>query len=355
MNPFELQLNEGEGKFKLLKVADLIALPPPAWLIEDMIEENTLAVLYGPSGCGKSFTALDWALSISKGQDWQGHHTKKSRVVYVAGEGTYGIAKRVRAWMSHNKIEDINRAFFVLEAPQMLRVEQVHALIERIKKLPKAPALIVIDTLASCFLGGEENSAKDVGMFVDACRWMQKKTGAAVLLIHHTGKPSEIRPRPTERGSSALRGAADAMIRLEIKKGIIIVSNDKQKDEEQFEAVSLKLQTVDMGLDETVGRNIRSAVLVASNPGPTSEGALLNASLQIAFDALAIDLGGSAASAQWQHAISVRLGNPIAVKTFHNWKKTLLQLGKAEAIPGQKNWYRVHVSATANGGQSTAA
>ena len=72
----------------------------------------------------------------------------------------------------------------------------------------------MLDTFARCFVDGEENSAKDVGQSIEAAREIQAEFGAAVLLVHHAKRPRNKRDRPDERGSSALRGAADAMASL---------------------------------------------------------------------------------------------------------------------------------------------
>jgi hypothetical protein len=32
------------------------------------------------------------------GHDWQGRKVRKSRVLYVAAEGAFGLKKRIRAW-----------------------------------------------------------------------------------------------------------------------------------------------------------------------------------------------------------------------------------------------------------------
>ena len=58
-------------------------------------------------------------------------------------------------------------------------------------ELPEAyqrPALIIVDTLARCMVGGDENSAKDMGLFIAHADALRKETGATVLIIHHTGK-----------------------------------------------------------------------------------------------------------------------------------------------------------------------
>lgn len=257
--------------------------------------------------------------------------------------------------MQYNGVPNASRAFFTLEAPQMLRSEDVTALIASVKALPQPPALIILDTLARCFVGGEENAAKDVGLFVDACRDLKQQTGAAILIVHHTGKgTSDTFSKPTERGSSALRGAADVMIRQEIKKEIVIVSNDKQKDEEEFKSIALRIEQVDLGPDSTTGLQVRSAVLVATGP-PSGEDGALNDGTKKLLDVLSIDLNGSAESGPWCEAISKRLGKPVPSRTFHNWKRNLIDRGAVEPLSGRKGWYQVVESASANEVQKDAA
>ena len=49
-------------------------------------------------------------------------------------------------------------------------------------------ALIVVDTLARSMGAGDENTAKDIAMFIRNCDLLRQSTGAHVMLIHHTGK-----------------------------------------------------------------------------------------------------------------------------------------------------------------------
>src|SRR5688572_23683074 len=94
------------GRFKLLKLADLKALPQPEWLIKDLFRAQSQVVLYGPSGHGKSFVALDMALSIATGRSWFGRQAKQGPVVYVVSEGGRGTHNRVVAWMEDRDVAD---------------------------------------------------------------------------------------------------------------------------------------------------------------------------------------------------------------------------------------------------------
>lgn len=66
---------------------------------------------------------------------------------------------------------------------------------------------VVIDP-ASRFRGGEENSNEDATRFVEALESLAKRTGAAVLIAHHTNKvsyASDVAPgQGASRGASAL-------------------------------------------------------------------------------------------------------------------------------------------------------
>jgi hypothetical protein len=177
----------------------------------------------------------------------------------VAAEGARGITKRARAWLRRSGLDKVPSAFFVLEAPQLRVGQDVEAFLKRLSEAGASPNLIVFDTLASCIVGGDENSAKDIGEAVAACREIQAATGAAVLLVHHTGKQKQ----DIERGSSALRGAADTMLLQNRNGELIRVRNNKQKEDEESNDISLRLECFPADVDGDV--QITSCVLVSES------------------------------------------------------------------------------------------
>jgi RecA-family ATPase len=50
--------------------------------------------------------------------------------------------------------------------------------------------LVVIDTLARCMVGADENSARDMGEAIDALDRLRRAAGSCVLPVHHMGKPN---------------------------------------------------------------------------------------------------------------------------------------------------------------------
>lgn len=229
---------------RFLTVEELHQQPPPTWLLDHIIPRGSLATMYGPSGSGKTFAALDWGLCVSTGAPWLDHQVDQAgAVIYIAAEGSAGLTQRVSAWQAKRGYERISSFYVLPDAINLLDPKAPGELLADIRlDLPEEaqrPALIIIDTLARCMVGGDENSAKDMGLFIAHADRLRKETGAAVLIIHHTGKSGN-----GERGSSALRAACDTMIEIDSSDGLISLSCDKQKDAAPFNTFYLSLNTV---------------------------------------------------------------------------------------------------------------
>lgn len=226
-------------RLRLFTAEDLLALPEPKWLIEGIIPAGSLAVLFGDSSAGKTFVALDWALSIASGTSWLGHAVRQGPVVYVVAEGGRGLGIRYRAWIQDRGRPDTSAAGFVTEAINLRDCADVERLrTDVLSLLDGPPALLVIDTLARCMVGGDENSARDVGEFVAAVDDL--RGDRAALVVHHTGKD-----RGAARGSSALRGAADVMVKVVRNGTTVKLKCDKPpKDGPEFDAISLNMAPV---------------------------------------------------------------------------------------------------------------
>lgn len=196
-----------EDTVQLLTVDEMLALPDPAWLVDGLIPDAGLGVLFGPSGVGKSFITLGVALSVASGVPWLGHRVEQRYVVYIAAEGGAGLKKRVIAWMAEHPGADLSRMRFVTGAVNLLDPAKVAEVDAALDGLPERPGLVVVDTLARSMVGGDENSAQDMGAFVAHLDLLGR--GDLVLVVHHTGRDGV-----AERGSSALEGAADVRVKV---------------------------------------------------------------------------------------------------------------------------------------------
>lgn len=227
----------------LLSTRDLMALPPPRWLMRGLIPENGIVGLYGPSGEGKSFIALDWANHISEGLDWHGRPTVQTPVVYIAGEGQAGIQKRQYGWMKAHGVTDLPAMYYLL-APLYVREEGVvEGFLETLAGRDIWPGLVIIDTLSRSFGGGEENSSADMGAFVDGVTKLAKGRHMSALVVHHMGAEAK-----RERGHTSFRANLDVMVSCKAKKTIdrprriylLTLSNDKQKDDIEADDIFMR-------------------------------------------------------------------------------------------------------------------
>lgn len=157
------------------------------------------AALNGPGDTYKSFIALTWACQLA---------ADERTVMYIAAEGMSGLKARVGAWMVKNRVPSLpsflamgmNLDVHQQPARAMWRAEMEAELATR--KL-ESPDLIVVDTLARNFVGGDENSAKDMGEFVEGCEDIRRHFEAAVVPLHHSTKDGK-----NERGTESLRNAS---------------------------------------------------------------------------------------------------------------------------------------------------
>jgi len=254
---------------------DSIQDEPVKWMIDKVLPVGSFSALYGPPGSFKSFIALDIAEAIATGRTWMGNEvTEPGAVLYLCGEGFGGVGARIKAIKQHHGTED-GAPIYVIRHQLNLRssVEDFNALMLAVEHLVTELSidfkLIIIDTLARAFGGGNENDSSDMGSFISSCGNIQKIVqGCALMILHHSGKDAT----KGLRGHSSLLGAVDTELELirfeDSMNGIIRTA--KQKDGEDgtrygFEMVSVELAPPAGSLQ--IGDPITSLAVQASELG----------------------------------------------------------------------------------------
>jgi len=157
--------------FPFVAMGDL-EIRDPEFLVADLIEAETLSLIFGDPGCCKSFLAVDLPLSVATGTPFHGEDTKQGSVFFIAGEGHNGLARRFAAWAKDRGQSLKDAPLFKPErAAQFLDGVSAKALADAVAMLAEShgsPALIVIDTLARNFGAGDENNTKDMSELVVA-------------------------------------------------------------------------------------------------------------------------------------------------------------------------------------------
>ena len=279
----------------LLEHIKNIKLTAPQYLIEGLIEEQSMSQMFGDPGSGKSFMAIDAACSIGSGKDFHGRPVARGFVVYVAGEGRRGVVRRINAWAIAHSVQLADISLYVSRTAVGIRNDhQLDELKQEIQAIAEEfgePALIIIDTLARNFGDGDENIAADMSGFITKVDGLNDEFNCASLIIHHSGHGDKDRGR----GSSSLKGALDSEYRISKSDDRIRMTCTKMKDEDEPDPLLFYLIPVDMGKDEN-GKSISSAVLEFRGAG-VPESARLKPSEYFAIETF--------------HEAAAELGEPV--------------------------------------------
>ncbi len=253
-------------RFLVQNAVDFSGGQPLEWIVRGVLPRAELAVIYGESGSGKSFLALDLCAAISRAVKWRERRVAGGKVVYVCAEGAGGFKARLRAYAQGHGVDLHVLPAVIADAPNLLEQTDAAALYGAIIKWGK-PDVIVIDTLSATTPGGNENSGEDMGRVLSHCKLLHRKTGALVVLIHHSGKDAT----KGARGWSGLRAAADAEIEVTRNGDFRAATVTKLKDAGDFEQFSFKLNVVPLGVDAD-GEPVSSCVVEHIDAAPTEHG-----------------------------------------------------------------------------------
>ncbi|MBN2128395.1 MAG: AAA family ATPase [Sedimentisphaerales bacterium] len=231
-------------RFKIRTGAEIMAQPSPEYQVQGIVPRGSFVVLYGPPGTIKTFAALAMALHITNESKWLGHPCRRGVALYVAAEGQGALGLRLRAWELGHRKQSAESLLVVTDPPNLLSTDDVDALLAELRVLKQKPDVIIFDTLAQTMVGGDENSARDMGMYIAAANRIRAEFGCTVVAVHHTGKD-----KGAERGSSALRGAADVMIKTSAvgqPRNRFVITCDKMKDGASFDRIYVGLVPADV-------------------------------------------------------------------------------------------------------------
>jgi archaellum biogenesis ATPase FlaH len=238
-------------RFKVVKLGPFLSERREVkWLIKGVLPKAELGMIYGESGSGKSFFALDMAMAIARGvPKWRDHKVTAGGVVYVAAEGTWGLANRLRAYHAEHKSEGEDPSLGIItDAPNFLEGKDHKTVIDRIKAcdLGRPVDLVIVDTLSRVSPGANENSSEDMGAVLAHCKAIHEATGAMVLLVHHSGKDAS----RGARGHSSLHAACETVIEVAREGNRREACVTKSKEGEDFASFAFSLVVVGLGMDE---------------------------------------------------------------------------------------------------------
>ena len=179
-------------------------------------------IVQGEEKLGKSLLVLDLVLGMARGyaDDFLGYFPieRRVRVLYVAAEGGPALTQdRLRTLVGQEMVPEGLVFLFPTEANPDLTTVAGLAVLETAIRNVKAD-VVVLDPLAELSATLEENDAKAMKVFLGSIKRLQRRTGVAVIAVHHTSKLSDHSRRGSARrgrGSTVLPAFAGAILTLE--------------------------------------------------------------------------------------------------------------------------------------------
>lgn len=237
-------------RYRLFSEEDLGEFPPVSWFIDGYLAVGELTVFYGKGDTYKSFLALDWSCHLAE------HGVL---VVYVVAEGASGVRARIAAWRKHHGVAALPNLRLMPANVSLHDEDDVETFVAAMEEQLDGhqPGLIVVDTLARNFVGGNESSPQEMGRFVEGCETLRREFASAVLVIHHSTKDGK-----TERGTESLRNASFAMFEFKRVNNSthVRLTCDRMKEAEPPAPITIVPTKVDLPELSAEGQPVSSLV-----------------------------------------------------------------------------------------------
>ncbi len=203
---------------------------PIQWIINRLFSVGSVSTLVGEPGSKKTYCLIDAAVCVALGQPWLGLETMQQTVLIVDEEsGPQRLSRRLsEALHGHGAGVETKLAYTCLNGFDLRDSVSATRLEAEIRRV--GAGFVIIDPLAMIMPGADENSVKDVQPVFKHLRQIAEATRAAIVVVHHTNRNGSY------RGTSAIKGAVDAMIMVESKptEAQVNFQFEKARDTEPF-------------------------------------------------------------------------------------------------------------------------
>jgi hypothetical protein len=348
---------EYKGKFKLYRLKDFPTLPAMRWFIKSLIPRYGITLLYGePKEDGKkTFAAMSMACAIATGTDWCGFATIKGTVLYIGGEGFFGLIRRQAAWEKLHGVE-ANDLRLLRVPVNFFEPLQVMEALTALKAQGFKPDFVVVDTLARSMSGGKENTTEDMTKVFEQMDYFRQElvgqqvqelwSDTGILIVHHTDKRGL-----NYRGSSVIKGAVDALIMAKSSKGSveITLSSEGYKDAADFETFKIYCESMEVMTEEGLQGvlAVKGRVGVSAGTGAAATSAVSSEEANKAEQDLVLMItvlreffGNRATSGDWQKHMETYHGMGWSKSSFERRVNVLKARGWLRSWVRLKRWLR---------------
>lgn len=205
------------------------------WLVEGLLEYDTIARWIGAPGHYKSFMAISLGMCVARGIPWMGFRAGPGDVLYVANEGGTGIGRRIEAFRSRHGLDAADGANFRVWSDGIrIGSPDWEAWCDAVASA-LCPSLIIFDTQSKCAPDFDENNPAQMAQMVGHLEYLRRKTNACVLLLHHPVKNGTGEVRKQGRGSNTVTAGIESEAFIERTKPLTCrLQVTRHKDEENW-------------------------------------------------------------------------------------------------------------------------
>lgn len=264
--PAEEQQEQPEpavAPYPLLSVKEFCAIPQQHDIVKGMLPSVGVGYAFGASTAAKTFFIIDLAVHVCRGQTWRNLSTNQTPVCLFFLEGISGGARRLQAYETFHGIK-IPENFKIGIQPTTFYKD---ADVESLRAAIPMNSLVIVDTQSRVAAELDENSARDMNLFIEQCYRIAIDRQCCICLVHHTGKNSD----RGIRGASSQFANADFCIEVsrsgQHRKATVRKSKDGGLEGAEF---PFRLAVVDLGADED-GDRITSCVALPDGEAEQDE------------------------------------------------------------------------------------
>ena len=183
-------------------------LRPLEYLIDGILPVGVAYSLTGYPGHGKTTLALQFALSVSRGELFADRQTSKGAVLFLAGENPYNVKWQYAAALAARRIRPEDADVYFVQGRFSIR-KWTEVLRAKLAEMPDLK-LIIVDSLQAFFEGDNDNDNTQMVEMAHALRGIANvpRRPALLIIAHPAGKlPSKENIVP--RGGSAFLAEID--------------------------------------------------------------------------------------------------------------------------------------------------
>lgn len=195
--------------FNVDSSADFLAdLKPLEYLIDGLLPMGVTYSITGHAGHGKTSLALQFALSVARGEMFGGRDTSQGRVLILAGENPYNVkwqyaaalaAQNIKA--SNVNIDFVQGRFSIDQWGEVLRA--------KMEAMPDLK-LVIVDSLQAFFEGDNDNDNTQMVDMAHKLRDLCATTHRpAILIIAHPAGKTPSKDNLVPRGGGAFLNEID--------------------------------------------------------------------------------------------------------------------------------------------------